>query len=78
MVQEWLRKCIYERSPFKSKFLSQLHVFMVSAFWHGLYFGYYLSFFMWFMQVYMQVQVYRIIKAKEKAQPGSSQQGGAQ
>jgi|688.fasta_scaffold564924_1 hypothetical protein len=62
MVQEWLRKCIYERCPFKSRFLAQLWVFLISAFWHGFYFGYYLSFVLWFTQVYIQTQIFRRIK----------------
>lgn len=59
MVQEWLRKCVYSRSPFKSRMLSQLYVFMVSAFWHGYYIGYYFSFFLWFVQVYVQGLIFK-------------------
>lgn len=58
-VQEWLRKCIYERSPFQSKVLKQLYVFMISAFWHGFYLGYYFSFLLWFLQVYFQGLVFK-------------------
>lgn len=62
MVQDWLKKCIYERVTFKSRFLRQLAVFMVSAFWHGFYSGYYFSFFLWFTQVYVQAEIYRLTK----------------
>ena len=62
MVQEWLRKCVYMRSPFKSRMLSQLFVFMVSAFWHGYYAGYYFSFLMWFSQLYLQGQIFKYSK----------------
>lgn len=62
MVQEWLRKCIYNRLPFKSKMASQLSVFMVSAFWHGFYAGYYLSFFFWFTEIYLQGQIFKYCK----------------
>lgn len=61
-VQEWLRKCIYQRSPFKGRGMSQLWVFMVSAFWHGFYAGYYVSFFLWFVQVYTQGEIFRFVK----------------
>lgn len=61
-VQEWLRKSIYQRSPFKDKSLSQLYVFMVSAFWHGFYAGYFMSFFLWFLQVHCQTQIFRATK----------------
>jgi lysophospholipid acyltransferase len=57
--QEWLRKCVYERSHYKNKFYSQLITFMVSAFWHGFYGGYYLSFLLWFVQVYVSQLVYK-------------------
>lgn len=62
MVQEWLRKCVYERVGFKSRFAKQLYVFMVSAFWHGFYAGYYFSFFLWFAQVYVQAEIFRLFK----------------
>lgn len=61
-VQEWLRKCIYQRSPFRGRGMSQLWVFMVSAFWHGFYAGYYVSFFLWFVQVYTQGEIFRFVK----------------
>lgn len=61
-VQEWLRKCIYQRSPIKSRMLNQLYVFIVSAFWHGFYAAYYISFFLWFMQLHMQSLTYRYFK----------------
>ena len=56
--QEWLRKCIYERSSFKHKSQSQLFTFMISAFWHGFYGGYYLSFFFWFAQLFLSQQIF--------------------
>lgn len=64
--QEWLRKCVYERSHFKNKIFSQLLTFMVSAFWHGYYGGYYISFFLWFCQVYVSQLVFKESK-KEKS-----------
>jgi hypothetical protein len=57
--QEWLRKCVYERSNFKNKMYSQLLTFMYSAFWHGYYGGYYFSFFFWFCQVYVSQPVFK-------------------
>ena len=54
MVQEWLRKCIYQRSGIKNKTLSQLWTFLISAIWHGFYGAYYLSFFFWFLQLHFQ------------------------
>lgn len=66
MVQEWLRKCVYERSPFPNRFASQLYVFMVSAFWHGYYPGYYLSFFFWFAQVYLQGQIFKLLSKDDR------------
>lgn len=62
-VQEWLRKCIYQRSPIKSKMLNQLYVFAVSAFWHGFYSAYYISFFLWFTQLHMQSLTYKYFKS---------------
>ena len=62
MVQDWLRKCIYMRSPFKSRMHSQLYVFMISAFWHGYYAGYYFSFFFWFVLLYLQGLVFKYTK----------------
>jgi lysophospholipid acyltransferase len=61
-VQEWLRKCIYQRATFKNKAYSQLFVFMVSAFWHGFYLGYYFSFFLWFAQVHLQGLIFKYSK----------------
>lgn len=58
-TQEWLRKSIYERSPFENRAASQLLTFMTSAFWHGFYPGYYLSFFMWFCLLHIGAKVYR-------------------
>lgn len=69
MVQDWFRKCIYDRTSFKSTFARQLLVFMVSAFWHGFYLGYYISFFFWFAQVYLEAQVYKLSKEKIKSKP---------
>jgi len=60
MVQDWLRKCVYERVPFKNRFLRQLSVFAVSAFWHGFYTGFYFSFFLWFAQLYLQMQIFKL------------------
>ena len=64
-VQEWLRKSIYQRSPFKDKNLSQLLTFMVSAFWHGFYPGYYLTFFMFFCLIGLSGQLYSDSKKGE-------------
>lgn len=61
-VQEWLRKTIYVRSPFKNRGVSQLWVFLVSAVWHGFYAGYYFTFFLWFVQLYMQGEIFRYVK----------------
>ena len=61
-VQEWLRKCIYQRVHFKNKMYNQLFVFMISAFWHGFYGAYYLSFTLWFIQLYMQGLVFKYCK----------------
>jgi hypothetical protein len=62
-VQEWLRKCIYQRSPIKSRMLNQLYVFLVSAFWHGFYAAYYISFFLWFLQLHLQSLTYKYFKS---------------
>lgn len=61
----WLRRCIYERSPFKNKAVGQLFTFMVSSFWHGFYGGYYLSFFFWFTQTHLQHMIFKISKDPE-------------
>lgn len=58
-VQEWLRRCIYERSPFENKMIGQLYTFIVSSFWHGYYGGYYISFFLWFCQQYAAQLVFK-------------------
>ena len=58
-VQEWLRRCVYERSTFKSKIQGQLFTFLVSSFWHGYYGGYYISFFLWFSQQYASQLVFK-------------------
>ena len=63
--QEWLRKCIYERVPFKEKSNAALATFMVSAFWHGTYTGYYLSFFFWFGQAHLTTMVYKESKREK-------------
>jgi hypothetical protein len=62
-VQDWLRKCIYERSPLKSKSLNQLYVFFVSAFWHGFYSAYYISFTLWFLQLHLQTLMFKYFKS---------------
>lgn len=61
-IQEWLRKCIYNRCNIKSKGLSQLYVFAVSAMWHGFYIAYYFSFFIWFAQLYLQGIIFKYCK----------------
>ena len=61
-VQEWLRKCIYQRSGIKSKSVNQLYVFVVSAFWHGFYVSYYIFFAFCFLQLYVQGLVFRHCK----------------
>jgi hypothetical protein len=62
-VQDWLRKCIYQRSPIKSKGLNQLYVFIVSAFWHGFYSAYYISMILWFLQLHLQSLTYKYFKS---------------
>ena len=57
-VQEWLRKCVYERLPY-GKQKNQLITFMVSAFWHGFYPGLYISFFLYFLQVFLGGVIYK-------------------
>lgn len=61
-VQEWLRKCIYQRVSFKNKTANQLFVFVVSAFWHGFYAAYYISFALWFAQLYLQGLIFKYCK----------------
>jgi lysophospholipid acyltransferase len=61
-VQEWLRKSVYQRSQIKSKSLNQLFVFVVSAFWHGLYFAYYISETLWFVQLHLQALMFKYFK----------------
>jgi hypothetical protein len=58
-VQEWLRKAVYQRSPFKGKTANQLYVFIVSAFWHGFYSAYYISEVLWFVQLYLQALMFK-------------------
>jgi lysophospholipid acyltransferase len=58
-VQEWLRKAIYQRSPFKGKTANQLYVFVVSAFWHGIYSAYYISELLWFVQLHLQALMFK-------------------
>lgn len=60
-VQEWLRKCVYERLPY-SKSMNQLLTFMVSAFWHGYYAGYYITFGLYTLQILLGNQVYKFSK----------------
>ena len=61
-VQEWLRKCIYQRSGIKSKSMNQLYVFVVSAFWHGFYVSYYITFVFSFLQLHVQGLVFKHCK----------------
>lgn len=63
-VQDWLRKCIYQRATFKNKTVSQLYVFVISAFWHGFYAAYYISFFLWFCQVHLQGIIFKYTKGE--------------
>lgn len=58
-VQEWLRKSIYQRSPFKNKTVNQIYVFVVSAFWHGFYSAYYISEALWFVQLHLQTLMFK-------------------
>lgn len=60
-IQEWLRRCIYERLPY-SKAINQLLTFMVSAFWHGYYAGYYLTFSLYFLQMYVNNIIFKFTK----------------
>jgi lysophospholipid acyltransferase len=78
-VQEWLRKCVYERLPY-SKSTNQLLTFMVSAFWHGYYIGYYITFGLYTLQIVLGNQIYKfskenkdhvIIKLYRKTEPVS-------
>ena len=62
LVQDWLRKGIYQRSNIKDKSLSQLYVFAISAFWHGFYVSYYLSFSFWFLQLHVQGLIFKYCK----------------
>jgi len=61
-VQDWLRKSIYQRATFKNKTISQLYVFIISAFWHGFYSAYYISFVLWFAQVHLQGMIFKYSK----------------
>ena len=61
-IQEWLRKSIYNRCNIKSKALSQLYVFIISAVWHGFYLAYYVSFILWFAQLYLQGLIFKYCK----------------
>lgn len=58
-VQEWLRKCVYERFTYRNKMKSQLATFLVSSFWHGYYGGYYISFFLWFCHQYVSQLIFK-------------------
>lgn len=58
-VQEWIRKCIYQRAPFRSKEVNQLYAFVMSAFWHGFYPAYYISYALWYVQLYLQTLIYK-------------------
>ena len=62
-VQEWLRKCIYQRSGIKSKSVNQLYVFVISAFWHGFYVSYYITFVLAFMQLHVQGLMFKYCKS---------------
>ena len=62
-MQEWLRKCIYQRIHFKSKTASQVYVFAISAFWHGFYGAYYISFVLWFAQLHLNTLIFRYTKS---------------
>lgn len=61
-VQEWLRKCVYQRSGIKNKSLNQLYVFVFSAFWHGLYLSYYITFVFLFIQLHVQGMIFKHCK----------------
>lgn len=63
-VQEWLRKCVYDRLTL-SKGTAQLVTFVISAFWHGMYGGYYLSFLFWFMQLYASGLIFKFSERKD-------------
>ena len=58
-AQEWLRRCIYERSHFKNKSFGQMFTFIVSSFWHGYYGGYYVSFFLWFCHMHVSQMIFK-------------------
>lgn len=64
LVQEWLRKCIYERLS-TSKAKARLITFACSAFWHGFYGGYYISFFLIFLQIQLATLVYKLSKDRK-------------
>lgn len=57
-VQQWLRKCVYERLPF-SKATGAMVTFIVSAFWHGFYEGYYIGFILWFIQIHVAGLIFK-------------------
>jgi lysophospholipid acyltransferase len=62
-VQEWLRKCVYERLVDSvSKGKAKLITFMVSAFWHGFYGGYYIAFTLTFLQLYLAGLVFKLTR----------------
>jgi lysophospholipid acyltransferase len=58
-VQEWIRKCIYQRAPFRSKEGNQLYAFTISAFWHGFYPAYYITYALWYVQLYLQTLIFK-------------------
>jgi lysophospholipid acyltransferase len=64
-VQEWLRKAIYLRSPLKNKTANQLYVFVVSAFWHGIYSAYYISEVLWFVQLHLQTLIFKYFNGND-------------
>jgi lysophospholipid acyltransferase len=62
-VQEWLRKCIYQRSSIKNRTLRQLYVFGISSFWHGFYPAYYITFGLWFIQMHIHTAAFKYFKS---------------
>lgn len=62
----WLRRCIYERAPFKDKQNNQAYTFAISTFWHGFYGGYYFSFLFWFLQINLATKVFKFTQNNPK------------
>ena len=60
-VQQWLRKCIYERLN-TSKQTAKFLTFIFSSFWHGFYGGYYITFTIFFIELHLANLAYKLAK----------------